>query len=238
MTTARTDLDAPLQGLIDARLDAIDRVLLRAGVSRGERCSIVEEVETQVYEILARRTEGEPARADVLAVLASLDPPEAYAPEGYRDRLARRDEEDRPRVPQPCLLAVGSAAGGVLILLLSLVLGYLLAGDGGELALLLGALVLLPGLAGVTTGGVLAIRRIRHSGGWLFGLPVALFAALLFPLLMLNGLLIAAVVLFQEIGLIAAAGLALVAANGYLVYHAWKAVSAGYRRATPATEGR
>ena len=66
MMTMRTDLEAPLRGAIDDRLDAIDRVLLRAGVSRGERRSIVEEVENQVYELLARRSAGgEPTRADV-----------------------------------------------------------------------------------------------------------------------------------------------------------------------------
>src|SRR5262245_61484799 len=85
MTTAmRTELDAPLRALVERRLDGIDRVLLAAGVSRGERCGIVEEVEAQIYEMLARRADGPPTRQDVLAVLAALDPPEAYAPEGYR----------------------------------------------------------------------------------------------------------------------------------------------------------
>jgi hypothetical protein len=53
----------------------------------SERRSIVGEVETQIFELLARRG---PAltREDVLAVLASLDPPEAYLPEEFRDRFA------------------------------------------------------------------------------------------------------------------------------------------------------
>jgi hypothetical protein len=228
MMTTATQLDAPLRELIDERLDAIDRVLLRAGVSRGERCRIVEEVEAQVYEQLARRAGGEPTRADVAAVLDSLDPPEAYAPEGYR-RLAG---QARPRLPQPSLLAVGSAAGGVLTLLLALLLLGIAADDNEEVALL-GAVLVLPAAVAVSVCGVVCILRIRGSGGWLYGLPAALFAALVFPLLAGNLMLLGAFFLFEEIGLIAATALAFLGLNVCVVYHAWKWVSAGYRRATP-----
>src|SRR5438309_1713625 len=94
MTTA-TELGGAQRALVDERLDGVERVLLHAGVSRGERRGIVEEVEAQVYELLARRTDSEPTRADVLAVLASLDPPETYAPEGHR----RPAGWDRPAPP-------------------------------------------------------------------------------------------------------------------------------------------
>ena len=236
MMTTGTQLETPLRELIDERLDEIDRVLLRAGVSRGERRRIVEEVEAQVYELLGRRAAGEPTRADVLAVLASLDPPEAYAPEGYRRRLAAQArEEARPRLPQPSLLAVGSAVGGVFTLLLGAVL-LGLAANSEEEALLLGAALLLPAAAAVTACGFVSIRRIRRSGGWLFGLPAALFAALLFPLLLANGLLLAAMLLFEEIGLIVAVVLAFLGLNLYVVYHVWRWVSAGYRRAIPTAE--
>jgi hypothetical protein len=228
MMTARTDLGAPLQALIDDRLDAIERVLLRAGVSRGERRSIVEEVENQVHEMLGRRAAGEPTRDDVRAVLASLDPPEEYAPEEYRRRVP---PEARPRQPQPCLLAIGSAVGGVLTLFFALFLTQL-----EEEAMLLGAVFLFLAAAAVTTCGILSIRRIRGSGGWLFGLPVALFAAALFPLLVANGLLVLGGAEFGELGLLAVAALALLAVNGYVVYRLWKWVSAGYRRVTPALE--
>src|SRR4051794_5843844 len=109
MMTAPTNLDSALQALIDDRLDAIERVLLEAGASRGERRGVVEEVEAQIHELLGRRG-GEPTRADVAAVLDSLDPPEAYAPEGPRPRrtgFGRR--APAWRVAQPSLLALGSA---------------------------------------------------------------------------------------------------------------------------------
>jgi hypothetical protein len=238
MTTTGTELEARLQDMIDARLDAIDRVLLRAGVSRGERRRIVDEVEAQVYELLARRAAGDPTRADVAAVLDSLDPPEAYAPEGYRQRLAEQTRvEARPRVPQPSFLAVSSAVGGVLTLLLGTVLAGLAGeSDDKEFVLLAGTLFLLPAATAVTACGVVSIRRIRRSGGWLFGLPAALFAALLFPLLITNLLLAGAILLFEEVGLIAAIVLAFLGLNLYVVSHLWRWVSAGYRRATP-TDG-
>src|SRR3954470_8508165 len=69
-----------LQALIDSRLDTIDRMLL-GRLPRGERLEVVREVESQVFELLQERGGDEPTREDVLAVLARLDPPEAYLPE-------------------------------------------------------------------------------------------------------------------------------------------------------------
>lgn len=85
MTAA--ELNPELRNVIDARLDAIDQALVRAQVPWSERRSIVGEVETQVFELLARRS-ALPALEDVLSVLASLDPPESYIPEELRDRPA------------------------------------------------------------------------------------------------------------------------------------------------------
>ena len=70
MTTSIVELSPSLQSLVDERLDTIERVLLMAGVSRGERRGILGEVEMHVFELLGRRTTGEPTREDVLAVLA------------------------------------------------------------------------------------------------------------------------------------------------------------------------
>jgi hypothetical protein len=77
MTSA--DLEPTLRALIDARLDAIDRILATAQVAWSERRSIVGEVETQIYELLSRRTPL-PLQEDVIAVLGSLDAPESYVP--------------------------------------------------------------------------------------------------------------------------------------------------------------
>jgi hypothetical protein len=82
-----TELNAELRILIDARLEAVDGILLRAQVGWSERRSIIGEVETQIYELLSRRS-ALPGEEDVQAVLASLDPPEAYIPDELRDQLA------------------------------------------------------------------------------------------------------------------------------------------------------
>ena len=78
-TMTAVGLSDAVQALVDARLDTIDRMLL-GRVPRADRLAIVREVEGQVHDLLAERGE-EPDRDDVLAVLARLDPPEAYLPE-------------------------------------------------------------------------------------------------------------------------------------------------------------
>ena len=235
MTGTAVNLESSLQALIDDRLDAVDRVLLRAGVSRGERRNIVEEVEAQIHELLSRKTDGDLLRVDVLAVLNALDPPEAYAPEGHRQRVS--DVAGTPRMrlrrPEPSLLALGSAAGGIITAFLAVLASFLvIQGEFGMLALALIAL-LVPAALAVTACGILAIVRIRRSDGWLFGLRAALLAAILFPLLLGNAVFISAGMLGGEVGLIFAAALAMLACNAGLVYHVWKLLASGYKRATP-----
>ena len=236
MTTSPLTMESSLQALLDDRLDAIDRVLLRAGVSRGERRSIVEEVEAHIYEMLSRKTEGDPQRADVVSVLATLDPPEAYAPEPYRHRVreAAQPKAIVMRRPQPSFVALGSAAGAMICAFIGMVLGYVVLEDGfGEVALLLAA-VFFPVALAVTGCGILAIVRIRKSEGWLFGLRAGLLAALMFPLLLGNGVLFFSALLFEGFGLVVMTVLAVLACNGMAIYHIWKMVANGYQRATPA----
>jgi hypothetical protein len=90
-----SEMNPELRLLIEARLDAIDRVLAGAQVPWSERRSIVGEVETQVYELVSRRSET-PTRDDVLAVLESLDPAESFIPEEQRPRAATRKETTVP----------------------------------------------------------------------------------------------------------------------------------------------
>ena len=82
-----TELNFELRTLIDARLEAVDGMLLSAQVGWSELRSIVGEMETQIYELLSQRS-ALPGDEDVRAVLASLDPPEAYIPDKLRDRMA------------------------------------------------------------------------------------------------------------------------------------------------------
>ena len=81
MMVATTQVTESLQTLIDSRLDTIDRMLL-GRLPRSERLEVVREVEGQIHELLGERGSDDLTREDVLAVLARLDPPEAYLPEG------------------------------------------------------------------------------------------------------------------------------------------------------------
>jgi hypothetical protein len=79
-TGQRIHLSESLQSLVDSRLDTIERMLM-GRVSRVERMAIVREVESQIHELLGEREMDDLSREDVLAVLARLDPPEAYLPD-------------------------------------------------------------------------------------------------------------------------------------------------------------
>ena len=67
-TIAASPLTEALQGLVNARLDTIDRMLL-GRVNRHDRLAIVREVESQVFDLLQRHDGGPLDRDDVLAVL-------------------------------------------------------------------------------------------------------------------------------------------------------------------------
>jgi hypothetical protein len=72
------ELTVSLRQLIDARLDNIERALMTQMMSRGDRQQILAAIEEQILEMLESNRDEEPTRDDVLAVLAKLDPPEAY----------------------------------------------------------------------------------------------------------------------------------------------------------------
>ena len=73
--------DSTVQRHIDDHLDRIDAVLQRGGMSRSERQHILDDVRTQIHDMLAERCEDAPTVDDVRAVLAELDPPESYTPD-------------------------------------------------------------------------------------------------------------------------------------------------------------
>ena len=138
-----------LQTLIDSRLDTIDRMLL-GRLPRSERLEIVREVESQIFELLQERGSDEPTREDVLAVLARLDPPEAYLPEELGSEPATRPRPmvGHVRPAQPQVQPAGRArrqtalASGILgiativllILIFPLVIGLRPCSTSGGLA--------------------------------------------------------------------------------------------------------
>ena len=200
-------LSNALQAIIDNRLDAIDQNLLRAGIPRHQRRSIGEEVENQILEMLTRLEHDEWTREDVLTVLARLDPPEAYGvgvpPSGgppeppaggsptFRGvRAAASQAMQRVRAEwRPAWAACFAAGLGVFTLLLTL--AYLAAIDPSHDSALLGLLLLMLMAGAATLLGGWSFYYLRQKKEPKFAVVAALFATLLYPLLLLNGLLLA-----------------------------------------------
>jgi len=177
MSVATTDLSRSTQHLIDSRLDTIDRMLLWR-VSRQERLEIVREVEAQIFEQLHERGTEEFSRDDVLAVLARLDPPEAYLPEeegGLGPVPSRRSPGPRPGCTEPgrggnTRIAKASGVLGVVIMALT-ILGYPLtyvvavALNSEAILIVLGGGILAVSLVGGALAIVLA-ACCRLANGW------------------------------------------------------------------------
>ena len=100
MSIAMPTVSTSAQALIDARLDTIEQSLF-GRMPRSERLTIVREVESQIHELLAERGVDDASREDVLAVLARLDPPEAYISDeefGGHERVVPRKTASIPSV--------------------------------------------------------------------------------------------------------------------------------------------
>ncbi len=171
-TDQRVHLSESLQTLIDSRLDTIDRMLL-GRVPRAERMAIIGEVESQIHELLGERNAHDLGREDVLAVLARLDPPEAYLPEdGLNDSPPTRRGPIRPAAhPVRHGNARVARASGILglvalSLLLLCPLCYMLAlASGSEFPLYLCVLTSPIALACGLLGVVLSAYA-RWDGAW------------------------------------------------------------------------
>lgn len=134
METLEVTLSPELQTLVETRLDLVDRVLVDARLSRGERTSILQELEGQIVQLIERRSEH-PTLDDVLAVLAELDPPEAFLaeeePDAARDFGRARSSPVRIPAPAPAsepgpgcgAAAKSSAPSGLAVWAGSLVAG-------------------------------------------------------------------------------------------------------------------
>jgi len=125
----RLDEDARRQ--IDKHLDSIDEALRNADMSRSERQNILDDVETQIVEMLAARTQGNPTVDDVKAVIAELDPPESYAaaPEGSQarglDSGSRGTAHGRWTLDK---VALACSIGGVVVTVLLALIGRFVLG--------------------------------------------------------------------------------------------------------------
>jgi hypothetical protein len=120
--------------LIEDRLESIERLLMRAGKPRSERLAIIEEISSQIEEMLSRRVTGEPTSEEVLQVLSELDPPESFGVEDDSRPQVRPAREVQQTVvvssdsdvAKRKALPIAYVGGGLALMLLTLFLGTLL----------------------------------------------------------------------------------------------------------------
>lgn len=241
MSQALPELPDDVRRQIDDRLDAIERVLIARNVSRLERRDIVDGVEAQIFDMLSARPETDPREA-VAAVLAALDPPEAFAaadpagPDqpastpgadwlgdnfGFIRQLRRRWKRywsPRPevrRLSPPALVAAIWAGLAVTIVVFSMAF----LRPSGPL-MFFWSWTVFPAPIAVTVLGFLAVRRIRASAGREYGLPLAVIETFLFPVVLANVALIA--LMTEREGLVLLAVVLVVVANIGLARYAWR----------------
>jgi hypothetical protein len=194
MTVATARISESFQTLIDSRLDTIDRIL-SGRIPRQERTAIVMEVESQIYELLHARDADELTREAVLAVLARLDPPEAYIPDdteslaaSSRAALTSRSSPAVPRSDQ----GTGRVSGILGLAALTLVVIYPAL---FMIALSLQSQLVAFALCGVTLAlafpaGILGLvlgLYSRKSGAWaVVGIAASVLSLLLSPLIVLS----------------------------------------------------
>jgi hypothetical protein len=208
MNAAALDLPKALRNLVDSRLDAIERALMQADTSRAERESILEDIETQIMEMLAAEVEGhEPTRADLLRVFTRLDPPEAFAGEqieSARQLLTmRRSAPSAPSAlaatrPTCSTTGILACVGGLATVALGLPLCAftLLFAESEILILILGAFIALTGLPALVLGILYAIA-LHQSQGRLHGLTCAAIGIAALPITTI-GLLLGYLMLVLE----------------------------------------
>jgi hypothetical protein len=185
MTVTATRLSESVQALIDSRLDTIERMLL-GRVSRQDRMAIVRDVETQIHELLQEQGDADIGRDEVLAVLARLDPPEAYLPDDAAVTHAavrlplRATAGPAPRGDES-RVARASGALGIAALLLLLIGGplfFVVAELSESEILMLGGFAVLAGL--VAVAGVLGLAlgiTARRAGPWgIVGIVASVFS--------------------------------------------------------------
>ena len=180
MTMSRSSLAAPEQELIDARLDTIERMLM-GRVPRSDRVTIVEEVESQIYELMGERDPHSMTSEDVLDILRRLDPPEAYLTNDIEEservrpiagiRRSKSSANHRPSLGSEGRIGgiTGICAFGLMLLAPLLWFLALSFQSEGLLLIGLGGMTLI-GIVVSFVGLILSIRCCRQGALPVFGI--------------------------------------------------------------------
>jgi len=218
MTDARMDLPLDVRLRVDQYLDAVQKAQQAAGAPAEEAAGIRDDLRAQIYDMLAARAVGRtPTVEDADAVLAKLEPPEAYGPAGDGGAAA----PPRASAPAPALApaaplpagppkpkfsrtALVGLLGFIPILgscLLAVPLSFVayrsaaVESHGAMVqesplwtmswAAVCFAIIPLAGVLWTTICGIAAIVQIRRAAGRITGLWLAVFDAVVFPIIVL-----------------------------------------------------
>jgi hypothetical protein len=191
-----------VQGRVDDYLLRVDQVLARVGADMAERRVVGVKLRARIQELLAARGHGETlSAADADAVLAELGPPETHLndaapPEAGASEAAaggaasRAAQAGPPKLSGLALLGAIWSLGFLLMVIVSAIPIEVEIGQAPPAWVQGVQFIVLPlgwsAPIGTTALGVVAIGRIQRSRGALYGLSLAVFDALLFPLLLLD----------------------------------------------------
>jgi len=193
------------------------------------------QVDVRLDEIVLHTLEKEPARRYQHASEVKTDvetiSAKSKTPLAYEDRIPAKGRFSRAAI-------VGACWSPLALLVLPVLAVLLIPGLGPKwgptmvMMMLMMVMMVVLGVSapfGTTILGIVAITQIRHSAGRLYGMGLALFDALLFPLLALNAAIIA-VFLSAGMGLSEAIILTLVIGgllDRFIIRWAWRKANAG-----------
>ena len=207
-----TDLDFETRARLEQHLDAVEDVLRSYQQPRNARSAIVDELENQICESLDEQVSGRlPTLNDLNALLAEMDPPEAYArnsidlpPESISANFSFPSEAVESRFNKATFIGlmwwVWLAFAAIMLLFLSTIevtakadyrasprdplwtsIPAIRTGWGITLTIIFG----LPGILAPLVSSILGwlgVTQIRHSLGRQHGLGLAFSQAALLPI--------------------------------------------------------
>jgi len=192
-----------VQGKVDHYLVRVENALLNVGASMTERRTVGVALRQQIMEKLSLRMlaagTAHPSLGDADAVLAELGPPESHLRDAMPvDSAAAIGRSNLVAAGGPARFSTTALVGALWApffpIMLAISSVQIQVGQGQQPPLWAAWLqfLLVPlgwsALFATTVLGLLALSQIQKSQGRLKGLSLALFDAMLYPLLMLDAL--------------------------------------------------
>ena len=181
---------------MDRHLDAVEKTLETTGIERERRRAIVDDLETQILDMLRLAAGDDATKENVESVLGRLDPPQAYAnisaPNVTPLSVSRPPNAVRRFSPDARAGAIFIGFGLILLLVLSRAVSMstgvvmpIHRSSGAMLILVVATLAYVIASVAGTVLGWLAVHRIVASKGNIYGMGWAIIEALMYPVVCL-----------------------------------------------------